>query len=46
LRGALNTGASAAEVEAVLELIARDLDPDGRRRAHEQWADVKGRRLG
>jgi 4-carboxymuconolactone decarboxylase len=44
LRGALNTGASPAEVEAVLELIARDLDPDGRRRAHEQWADVKGRR--
>jgi 4-carboxymuconolactone decarboxylase len=46
LRGALNTGASPEEVEAVLELIARDLDPAGRRRAHEQWADVKGRRLG
>jgi 4-carboxymuconolactone decarboxylase len=44
LRGALNTGASPEEVDAVLELIARDLDPDGRRRAHEQWADVKGRR--
>jgi 4-carboxymuconolactone decarboxylase len=44
LRGALNNGASPEEVDAVLELIARDLDPDGRRRAHEQWADVKGRR--
>jgi 4-carboxymuconolactone decarboxylase len=45
LRGALNTGAAPEEVDAVLELIARDLDPDGRRRAHEQWADVKRRRL-
>jgi 4-carboxymuconolactone decarboxylase len=45
LRGALNTGSSPEEVEAVLELIARDLDPARRRRAHEQWADVKGRQL-
>lgn len=45
LRGALNTGAAPEEIEAVLDLIAGDLDPEGRRRAHEQWADVKGRRL-
>ncbi len=45
LRGALNTGATPAQVEAVLELVAPDLDPEHRRRAHEQWADVKGRTL-
>jgi 4-carboxymuconolactone decarboxylase len=45
LRGALNTGASREQVEAVLELIAGDLDPERRRRAQEQWADVKGRQL-
>ena len=45
LRGALNTGASGAEVEAVLTLIEEDLDPDGRRSAREQWADVRGRTL-
>ena len=45
LRGALNTGASPEEVEAVLELVAPDLDPEYLRRAHEQWADVKDRRL-
>ncbi len=45
LRGALNTGASPEEIAAVLELIARDLDPARRRSAHEQWADVQGRQL-
>ena len=45
LRGALNTGATAAEVEAVLELVAGDLDAEYLRRAREQWADVKERRL-
>src|SRR5438128_203829 len=45
LRGALNVGASAAEVEGVLELIDGDLDPEHRRRAREQWADVKERKL-
>src|SRR5213080_1725090 len=45
LRGALNTGASAEEVEAVLELVAGDLSPEYLRRAQEQWADVKERRL-
>jgi 4-carboxymuconolactone decarboxylase len=45
LRGALNTGASPAEVDAVLELVGGDLDPARRQGAQAQWADVKGRRL-
>lgn len=45
LRGALNTGATPAEVEAVLALVAPDLDPKQRRRAEEQWQDVRGRNL-
>src|SRR5438067_9927482 len=45
LRGALNTGASAEEVEAVLELVGPDLEPEYLSRAQEQWADVKDRRL-
>src|SRR2546425_784968 len=45
LRGALNTGATREEVEAVLGLIDRDLDPEHRRSAREQWEDVQGRRL-
>src|ERR1043166_319275 len=45
LRGALNTGASAEEVEAVLELVGPDLSPTYLRRAREQWADVRRRKL-
>jgi 4-carboxymuconolactone decarboxylase len=45
LRGALNTGATRAEVEAVLAVVEPDLDPEHRRRAHEQWEDVRTRRL-
>src|SRR2546430_4434777 len=45
LRGALNTGASAEEVEAVLELVAGDLSSEYLRRAQEQWADVRRRNL-
>src|SRR5438034_4623046 len=45
LRGALNTGAPREEVEAVLAVIDGDLDSERRRSAHEQWDDVKGRRL-
>ncbi len=45
LRGALNTGASGEEVEAVLGLVDGDLDPERRRSAREQWADVKRRKL-
>jgi 4-carboxymuconolactone decarboxylase len=45
LRGALNTGASPEEVEAVLATVDADLDAERRRVAHEQWADVKRRML-
>src|SRR5438874_3333949 len=45
LRGALNTGASAEEVEAVLELVGPDLDREFRQRALEQWEDVRRRKL-
>ena len=45
LRGALNTGATRAEVEAVLAVIDGDLDAERRRSAGEQWEDVKERRL-
>src|SRR3989441_13294327 len=45
LRGALNTGATPAEVDDVLALVDADLDPEHRRRAHQQWDDVKGRNL-
>ena len=45
LRGALNTGASSHEIEAVLGLVDGDLDPERRRSAREQWGDVKRRRL-
>ena len=45
LRGSLNTGATRAEVEEVLAVIDGDLDAERRRSAHEQWDDVKGRRL-
>jgi 4-carboxymuconolactone decarboxylase len=45
LRGARNTGATPAEVEAVLALIDEDLDPEHRQRAREQWEDVKERKL-
>ena len=45
LRGALNTGASRAEVEGVLELVDGDLDDAKRGIAWEQWEDVKRRNL-
>jgi len=45
LRGALNTGASVEQVEAVLELVDPRLDPELRRRAWEQWEDVRRRKL-
>src|SRR6266571_6087412 len=41
LRGALNTGATRAEVEGVLALIDGDLDAERRRSAREQWEDVR-----
>ena len=45
LRGALNTGASAVEIDAVLGVIDGDLDAERRWTVREQWEDVKGRRL-
>ena len=45
LRGALNTGATRAEVEGVLALIGGDLDAERRRSAREQWEDVRQRKL-
>ncbi len=45
LRGALNTGAEPKEIDAVLGLVEPDLSPEQRQLAHEQWADVKKRKL-
>jgi 4-carboxymuconolactone decarboxylase len=45
LRGALNTGAGAEEIEAVLTAVEEDLDAERRRVAREQWEDVKKRKL-
>jgi len=45
LRGALNTGAAGAEIEAVLRLIGEDLDAEQRKTAREQWEDVKKRKV-
>jgi 4-carboxymuconolactone decarboxylase len=45
LRGALNTGASRDEVEAVLGAIDGDLDAELRTKARKQWEDVKRRKL-
>src|SRR5713101_9189536 len=45
LRGALNTGASVAEIDAVLGAIDGDLDAEQRGTARKQWEDVKKRKL-
>ena len=45
LRGALNTGATREEIEAVLALVEPDLDPEHKRRADAQWQDVKQRKV-
>src|SRR6266545_5286467 len=45
LRGALNTGASAEEIDAVLGAIDGDLDSEKRKTVREQWEDVKERKL-
>jgi 4-carboxymuconolactone decarboxylase len=44
MRGVLNTGSSPEEAEAVLALVARDIDEPHARRLRELWADVRGRR--
>jgi 4-carboxymuconolactone decarboxylase len=45
LRGALNTGSTREEVDAVLALVEPDLDPARALRVWELWADVRGRNL-
>ena len=45
LRGALNTAASGAEIDAVLGVIDGDLDSEKRETAREQWEDVRKRKL-
>src|SRR5713226_6362041 len=45
LRGALNTGASGEEINAVLGAIDGDLDAERRSTLREQWLDVKRRKL-
>src|SRR5947208_2981810 len=44
-RGALNTGAAAAGIGAVLGAIDGDLDAEQRGTARKQWEDVKKRKL-
>jgi 4-carboxymuconolactone decarboxylase len=46
LRGALNTGSTREEVDAVLALLEPDLGPERALRVWEVWADVRGREAG
>lgn len=43
LRGALNTGSTREEVDALLALLDEDLGTDRARKAKELWADVRSR---
>jgi len=45
MRGALNTGSTREEVDAVLALVEPDLDPARALRVWELWADVRERNL-
>jgi 4-carboxymuconolactone decarboxylase len=45
LRGALNTGSTREEVDAVLALVEADLGAERALKVWEQWADVRGRSL-
>src|SRR5213083_27074 len=45
MRGALNTGSTREEVDAVLALVEPDLDPARALRVWELWADVRKRNL-
>jgi 4-carboxymuconolactone decarboxylase len=45
LRGALNTGSTREEVDAVLAVVEADLDSARALRVWELWADVRGRNL-
>ncbi len=44
-RGALNTGASVEEIDAVLAVVEIDLGSERALKVWEQWADVRGRNL-
>lgn len=44
-RGALNTGATPEEVDAVLAVVELDLGPERALKVWEQWADVRSRNL-
>jgi alkylhydroperoxidase/carboxymuconolactone decarboxylase family protein YurZ len=46
LRGALNTGSTAEEVDDVLALVEQDIDGPQAVRIWKLWADVRGRNLG
>ncbi len=46
LRGALNTGAAAEEVDEVLALVEQDVEAAHALRVWELWADVRQRKLG
>ena len=45
LRGALNTGSTAEEVDDVLALVEQDINAAQAVRVWDLWADVRGRRL-
>jgi len=45
LRGALNTGSTAEEVDEVLALVEQDVDSGHALRLWELWADVRNRKL-
>lgn len=42
LHGALNAGASPAEVDGVLRIVSRHLDAESERRVHHLWERVRG----
>ncbi len=45
LRGALNTGSTKEDVDAVLAVVEEDIDAARALRVWETWADVRGRNL-
>lgn len=45
LRGAINTGSTKEDVDAVLAIVEQDLAPDRALKVWEIWADVRGRNL-
>jgi alkylhydroperoxidase/carboxymuconolactone decarboxylase family protein YurZ len=45
LRGALNTGSTREEVDAVLAIVEADLGAERALKMWELWADVRGRTL-